>query len=73
LLHCREDALRAAGFSDIFLAIKQQENATALALLPDVCADLDQHTEQVSCEAARDTLQTELLKMFCVFKSTCFI
>ncbi|KAI3436715.1 hypothetical protein D9Q98_006130 [Chlorella vulgaris] len=46
LCRMREDALRAAGFSDIFLAIKQQENATALALLPDVCADLDQHTEQ---------------------------
>lgn len=43
----REDALIAAGFTDIFLPIKARENASALELLPDVCAELDQHTEQV--------------------------
>ncbi|KAI7846494.1 hypothetical protein COHA_000029 [Chlorella ohadii] len=46
LCRLREDALIAAGFTDIFLPIKARENASALELLPDVCAELDQHTEQ---------------------------
>jgi len=46
-LACREEALLAAGFTDIFLPIKARENEEALALLPDVCAELDQHAEQV--------------------------
>jgi hypothetical protein len=45
--HCREDALIAAGFTDIFLPIKAAENASALALLPDICRELDEHEEQV--------------------------
>lgn len=43
----REEALLAAGFRDIFLPIKARENVSALELLPGVCAELDQHTEQV--------------------------
>ncbi|PRW56218.1 hypothetical protein C2E21_5015 [Chlorella sorokiniana] len=46
LCRLREDTLIAAGFTDIFLPIKARENASALELLPDVCAELDQHTEQ---------------------------
>ena len=45
--NCREDALIAAGFTDIFLPIKAAENASALALLPDICRELDEHEEQV--------------------------
>ncbi len=44
---CREEALRAAGFTDIFRQIKAKENSSALGLLRDVCAELDQHSEQV--------------------------
>lgn len=43
---CREEALRAAGFTDIFRQIKAKENSSALGLLRDVCAELDQHSEQ---------------------------
>ncbi|KAL4457774.1 hypothetical protein ABPG75_012639 [Micractinium tetrahymenae] len=46
LCQLREEALRAAGFVDIFRQIKAKENAGALGLLRDVCAELDQHTEQ---------------------------
>lgn len=46
-LPCREEALRAAGFTDIFRQIKTKENSSALGLLRDVCAELDQHSEQV--------------------------
>ncbi|PSC71487.1 pantothenate kinase-like [Micractinium conductrix] len=45
LCRMREQALIAAGFSDIFSDIKRTENEGALALLPGVCAELDQHTE----------------------------
>ena len=48
---CREEALIAAGFVDIFLPIKARENASALELLPGVCAELDQHAEQVRRQA----------------------
>ena len=34
---CREQALRAAGFHDIFRPIKDRENEGALALLAGVC------------------------------------
>ena len=47
LCRLREEALLAAGFSDIFRSIKRQENDAALALLPGVCAELDGHTDQV--------------------------
>ncbi|EFN58807.1 hypothetical protein CHLNCDRAFT_19893 [Chlorella variabilis] len=46
LCRLREEALIAAGFTDIFLPIKAKENASALALLPDVCAEVDQHVQQ---------------------------
>ena len=41
LLEMREECLRAFGFKDVYSAIKQQENAAALAVLPDLLADLD--------------------------------
>ncbi|KAL4443034.1 hypothetical protein ABPG77_008525 [Micractinium sp. CCAP 211/92] len=46
LCQLREEALRAAGFTDIFRQIKAKENSSALGLLRDVCAELDQHSEQ---------------------------
>lgn len=40
LLLCREQALRSAGFTDIFRPIKAQENAKAVSLLAAVCAEV---------------------------------
>jgi len=43
----REECLRAFGFKDVYSGIKQQENAAALAVLPDLLAELDElHEEQ---------------------------
>eukprot|EP00887_Chlorella_sp_A99_P002878 scaffold6.g2878.t1 len=41
LCRLREEALLSAGFTDIFEGIKARENAQALALLPEVCAEID--------------------------------
>lgn len=38
---CREQALRAAGFQDIFRSIKQKENEGALELLGEVLQEID--------------------------------
>ena len=47
LLEMREECLRAFGFKDVYSGIKQQENAAALAVLPDLLAELDElHEEQ---------------------------
>lgn len=57
---CREEALRAAGFTDIFRQIKAKENSSALGLLRDVCAELDEHSEQARthCIAQLQELRT---------------
>lgn len=41
LLEMREECLRGFGFEDIYLEVKQEENAAALAVLPDLLAELD--------------------------------
>ena len=37
----REECLRGFGFNDVYLEVKQNENAAALAVLPDLLAELD--------------------------------
>ena len=37
----REECLRGFGFNDVYLEVKQKENAAALAVLPDLLAELD--------------------------------
>lgn len=41
LFEMREECLRAFGFSDAYFLEKQRENAAALAVLPDLLAELD--------------------------------
>jgi len=41
LFEMREECLRAFGFKDAYFDVKQQENAAALAVLPDLLAELD--------------------------------
>ena len=41
LLEMREECLRGFGFNDVYLEVKQKENAAALAVLPDLLAELD--------------------------------
>ena len=41
LFEMREECLRAFGFSDAYFFEKQRENAAALAVLPDLLAELD--------------------------------
>ena len=41
LFEMREECLRAFGFKDAYLDVKRQENAAALAVLPDLLAELD--------------------------------
>jgi type II pantothenate kinase len=41
IFEMREECLRAFGFKDAYFDVKQQENAAALAVLPDLLAELD--------------------------------
>ena len=41
LFEMREECLRAFGFKDAYFDVKRQENAAALAVLPDLLAELD--------------------------------
>jgi type II pantothenate kinase len=46
LFEMREECLRAFGFKDAYFDVKQQENAAALAVLPDLLAELDGMEEE---------------------------
>lgn len=46
LFEMREECLRAFGFRDAYFVEKQRENAAALAVLPDLLAELDDMEEE---------------------------
>ncbi len=52
--YVRDDILRDAGFDDPYYEIKHHDNEQVIQLLPEVCRDIDQHSEPCRLRAVID-------------------